>query len=81
MMDSGASLHSADLEKHIEGRELVLTGESRRGDFAYTAKGDKLNNLGRCNVNGMCDGVKITIGGSGIKVDVLAASVRTVVRK
>ena len=30
MMDSGASLHAADLEKHFRGHELFQTEESRR---------------------------------------------------
>ena len=47
MMDSGASLHAADLEKHFEGHELVVTEESIRGDVAYTANGDNIYNLGR----------------------------------
>ena len=80
MMDSGASLHAADKDKHFEGYELFETEESRRGDFAFTANGDKLYNLGRFDVTGVCNGVKLTLGFTHMKVDVPVASVRTFVR-
>ena len=80
MMDSGASLHAADMENHFPAHILHLTEESKRGDFACTANGDKLYNLGRFDVTGVCNGVKVVLGFTHMKVDVPAASVRTFVK-
>ena len=80
MMDSGASLHAADMENNFPDRVPHLTEESERGDFACTANGDKLYNLGRFDVTGMCNGVKVVLGFTNMKVDVPVASVRTFVK-
>ena len=80
MMDSGASLHAAHMETHFPDHILHLTEESERGDFACTANGDKLYNLGRFDVTGKCNGVKVVLGFTNMKVDVPVASVRTFVK-
>ena len=80
MMDSGASLHAADLEQHFPGHVLEETDASRRGDYALTANGGKLYNLGSFRVEGMSNGIKVSLGFSNMKVDVPVASVRTFVK-
>ena len=80
MMDSGASLHAGNLEKHFPGHLLTFTEESKRGDFACTANGDKLYNLGKFAVRGSCNGVSVVLNFTNMKVDVPVASVRTFVR-
>ena len=80
MMDSGASLHAGDLEKHFPGHLLTITEESLRGDFACTANGDKLYNMGKFAVRGSCNGVSVVLNFTNMKVDVPVASVRTFVR-
>ena len=80
MMDSGASLHAADLEAHFPGHILEETDASRRRDYALTANGDKLFNRGSFKVKGVCNGVKVTLGFTNMKVDIPVASVRTFVK-
>ena len=80
VMDSGASLHAADLENHFPGNVLELTDGSRRGESACTANGHKLYNLCKFEVHRSCNGVKVSLGFTNMKVDVPVCSVRTFVR-
>ena len=80
MMDSGASLHAADLDAHFPGHVLEETDASRRQDYALTANGDKLFNKGSFQVKGSCNGVKMSLGFTNMKVDIPVASVRAFVK-
>ena len=80
LIDSGASLHAANLDVHFPGHELEETDESRRRDYARTANDDKLFNLGSFKVHGISNGVKVTLGFTNMKVDIPVASVRTFVK-
>ena len=70
----------ADTENHFPDHMLYQPEEIGRGDFALTANGDKLFNLGGFSVTGVCNGVKVVLGFMNMKVDVPVASVRTFVK-
>ena len=59
---------------------LEETEASRRQAYALTANGDKLFNRGSFMVNGSCNGVRVSLNFTNMKVDIPVASVRTLVR-
>ena len=82
MMDSGASLNAADIDVHFpEYKQLLRESEGqRKGEFAYTANGQKLFNKGEFDVHGECNDTPLSLCFTNVKVDAPIASVRRFVQ-
>ena len=76
-MVPSASLNETNLKKHLQwlADQLRANDAQRRGSFASTAKGEKLDYKGEFTVGGDCDGFPLDVNFTNMQVDVPISSV------
>ena len=76
MMDSGATMHAAWMQKHFPGHVVRQSVGQKNGEFAHPANGERLYNEGEFEVSGECDGILMGLHFTNMQVDIPIASVR-----